>query len=99
MLHRHVEAALVRIARIRKRFKQPLPEGVTEVNGKFKVDTRQIDIHALRYTFITEMISGGMDPKSVQYLAGHKSIQTTLAIYAQFRGGKVEDAIQGLPWA
>lgn len=53
---------------------------------------------SLRYTFITELIANGADIKTVQYLAGHKSIQTTLSIYAQVKGGKTDDAIDLLSW-
>ncbi|MCC8191101.1 MAG: tyrosine-type recombinase/integrase [Planctomycetes bacterium] len=62
------------------------------------MDLRAVDVHSLRYTFITEMIAAGADVKTVQYLAGHKSIQTTLAVYAQVRDGNTDDAIQLLPW-
>ncbi|MBN2713431.1 MAG: tyrosine-type recombinase/integrase [Planctomycetes bacterium] len=66
----------------------------------FDIDGSQLDLHALRCTFITELIASGVGPKSVQYLAGHKDIKkTTLAIYAQFRGGKIENAIEKLSWA
>jgi len=58
----------------------------------------RLDIHSLRYTFITELISAGTDPKTVQRLAGHRDIQTTLNIYAQCRDGNAEEAISRLPW-
>lgn len=99
LFREHITEALKRIAKIRKRWKLPLPEGVKIKGDDFKVDTSQLDLHAMRYTFITELIGAGVDPKSVQYLAGHKDIKTTLAIYAQFKGGNVEDAINNLPWA
>lgn len=37
--------------------------------------------HQLRHTYITEMILSGANIKTVQYLAGHKSVQLTLDIY------------------
>jgi len=58
----------------------------------------RLDIHSLRYTFITELISAGTDPKTVQRLAGHKDIQTTLGIYAQCRDGNATEAVAKLPW-
>ena len=39
--------------------------------------------HVLRHTFITRLIEAKIDIKSVQYLAGHKDIKTTLDIYAE----------------
>ncbi|MBN2712270.1 MAG: site-specific integrase [Planctomycetes bacterium] len=63
-----------------------------------KKDLAKLDIHSLRYTFITELISAGVNPKAVQYLAGHSDIQTTLNIYAQCRPEPVQQAIEKLPW-
>lgn len=37
--------------------------------------------HQLRHTYITELILAGANIKTVQYLAGHKSVQLTLDIY------------------
>lgn len=39
--------------------------------------------HLLRRTYITMLIANGMDPKTVQYLAGHASSRITMDIYAQ----------------
>ena len=39
--------------------------------------------HLLRYTYITELCSSGMDIKKIQYLAGHETAQMTLDIYAE----------------
>jgi integrase len=40
-----------------------------------------VDLHSLRRTFITEAISNGADPGTVQQLAGHKSLKITMDIY------------------
>jgi integrase len=45
-----------------------------------------VDVHSLRRTFATNLIVGGADPKSVQELLGHKSLTTTMKIYAKVRG-------------
>ena len=37
--------------------------------------------HTFRHTFITRMYNSGMRAKSLQNLAGHGDIQTTLGIY------------------
>lgn len=37
--------------------------------------------HQLRHTYITELILAGANVKTVQYLAGHSSVQLTLDIY------------------
>ena len=63
-----------------------------------KDDMALLDIHALRYTFITELIASGVDPKTVQTLAGHEDITTTLNIYAQCRTDRTADAVTRLPW-
>jgi site-specific recombinase xerD len=38
--------------------------------------------HTLRHTFCTRMINSGLNPKSVQYLMGHSTIDMTLSVYA-----------------
>ncbi len=98
MFRRHIEEALKRLATACRQHGKPLPDNVTETDGGFAVDTAPLDLHAMRYTFITELIGAGVDPKTVQYLAGHKDIKTTLAIYAQFKGGNIDEAITCLPW-
>jgi len=70
--------------------KSHLKEAGIEVDGT-------VDIHALRYTFITELICNGVDPKTVQTIAGHKSIETTLKIYAQCRTDMTKNAVEKLP--
>ena len=39
--------------------------------------------HMLRHTYITNLIYAGVDPKTVQYLAGHDNSKTTMDIYAR----------------
>ena len=42
--------------------------------------------HLLRHTYITNLIHEGVDPKTVQYLAGHENSKVTMDIYAnEFR--------------
>src|SRR5581483_5983668 len=42
-----------------------------------------VDLHSLRRTFATNLIVGGADPKSVQELLGHKTLDMTMRIYAK----------------
>ncbi len=57
-----------------------------------------VDIHALRYTYVTALIRAGVNLKVVQELAGHSTLETTLAIYAQvFRMDK-RAGVEKLPW-
>ena len=41
--------------------------------------------HQLRHTYITNLLYAGVDPKTVQYLAGHENSKTTLDIYAKIK--------------
>ena len=41
--------------------------------------------HQLRHTYITNLIYAGVDPKTVQYLAGHKNSKVTMDIYAKVK--------------
>ena len=44
--------------------------------------------HLLRHTYITNLIHEGVDPKTVQYLAGHENSKTTMDIYAKVKYNK-----------
>ena len=47
--------------------------------------------HMLRHTYITNLIYNGVDPKTVQYLAGHENSKTTMDIYAKVKYNKPEE--------
>ena len=46
--------------------------------------------HQLRHTYITNLLYTGVDPKTVQYLAGHENSKTTMDIYAQIKYNQPE---------
>lgn len=48
------------------------------------IDTH-ITPHQLRHTYITNLIHASVDPKTVQYLAGHKNSKVTMDIYAKVK--------------
>ena len=50
----------------------------------------QVTPHQLRHTYITNLIHAGVDPKTVQYLAGHENSKTTMDIYAKVKYNKPE---------
>ena len=49
--------------------------------------------HQLRHTYITNLIYYGVDPKTVQYLAGHENSKITMDIYAKVKYNKPEKLI------
>lgn len=55
-------------------------------NGKvvYSLDF-QVTPHQLRHTYITNLIYAGLDPKTVQYLAGHENSRITMDIYAKVK--------------
>ena len=46
--------------------------------------------HQLRHTYITNLIYASVDPKTVQYLAGHENSKITMDIYAKAKYNKPE---------
>ena len=50
--------------------------------------------HKIRRTYITRLILSGIDPKTVQYLAGHKNSKITMDIYAQVMYNTPKDTAQ-----
>ena len=45
----------------------------------------QFTPHQLRHTYITNLIYAYVDPKTVQYLAGHENSKITMDIYAKVK--------------
>ena len=50
----------------------------------------EVTPHMLRHTYITNLIHASVDPKTVQYLAGHESSKITMDIYAKVKYNKPE---------
>jgi integrase len=71
---------------------------VTRVfNDKGELVTR-VDVHSLRKTFATELIEQGADPKSVQELLGHRTLEITMKLYARIRKGTKRQAMGRLSY-
>ena len=49
--------------------------------------------HQLRHTYITNLINASVDPKTVQYLAGHKNSKITMDVYAKVKYNRPEQLI------
>lgn len=47
--------------------------------------------HLLRHTYITNLIAAGVDPKTVQYLAGHENSKVTMDVYAKAKYNRPEE--------
>lgn len=66
-------------------------------NGKvvYSLDF-EVTPHQLRHTYITNLIHASVDPKTVQYLAGHESSQITMDIYAKVKYNKPDELVGAL---
>ena len=47
--------------------------------------------HLLRHTYITNLIHASVDPKTVQYLAGHENSKITMDIYAKAKYNRPDE--------
>ena len=67
--------------------------GMTQKNQPKIRYTIDFDVtpHQLRHTYITNLLYAGVDPKTVQYLAGHENSKTTMDIYARVKYNKPEE--------
>lgn len=63
-----------------KKFSPDLPENITP--------------HTMRHTFCTKMALAGMNPKSLQYIMGHKNIEITMNYYAHSDPGVAMDDLR-----
>ena len=61
-------------------------------NGKvtYSMDF-QVTPHQLRHTYITNLIYAQVDPKTVQYLAGHENSEITMDSYAKVKYNKPKE--------
>ena len=50
--------------------------------------------HELRHTYITNLIHSSVDPKTVQYLAGHESSKITMDIYAKVKYNRPDQLVR-----
>jgi len=58
---------------------------------------RNVDFHALRHTFISNLASGGVHPKTAQALARHSTITLTMDRYTHQHAGDELAALEVLP--
>ena len=56
----------------------------------------EVTPHQLRHTYITNLIAAGVDPKTVQYLAGHENSKITMDIYAKVKYNRPEDVVKSM---
>jgi integrase len=73
-----------------------------DVRGSFnatltKAGLPRIRIHDLRHSFISNLVMAGEDLRTVQELAGHRSITTTMR-YAHLAPGRLKDSVTKLKW-
>jgi integrase len=61
-----------------------------------KLGIPRTHFHSLRHTFVSLLIARNQDPKSIQQLAGHASIQTTFNIYGHLMPGYQKEAAKKL---
>ena len=54
----------------------------------------EVTPHQLRHTYITNLIHASVDPKTVQYLAGHESSKITMDIYAKVKYNRPAELAQ-----
>jgi integrase len=69
--------------------------GTYQKNNPSIVYTMDFEVtpHQLRHTYITNLLYAGVDPKTVQYLAGHENSKTTMDIYAKVKYNRPEELI------
>ena len=60
---------------------QALGHIVDTINKIYDINFPRISAHILRHTGCTRMAESGMDPKVLQYIMGHSSIEVTMDVY------------------
>jgi integrase len=57
-----------------------------------------VDIHSLRRTFATNLITSGADPETVRQLLGHRTLEMTMKIYTKIRNQTKRQALAKLTY-
>lgn len=61
----------------------------------FDEQGRVVDFHALRHSYVTHLSNRGVNPKLIQKLARHSSIDLTMNTYTTVEDSALRDAIEG----
>ena len=69
---------------------------VTEKLGGDGAAAEVVSLHSTRHTFASNLILNGADPRSVQNLLGHRTLDMTMKIYAKLFDGQRRGAISKL---
>ena len=64
----------------------------------YQCDSRVADAQFLldKQTYITNLIHSSVDPKTVQYLAGHESSKITMDIYAKVKYNQPDQVVKAM---
>lgn len=74
-----------------------LREDLTAAGIPIKTDEGEIDFHALRDTFITNLARGGLMPAAAQRLARHSTMELTMNVYTRLSKGELRAGLDVLP--
>ena len=77
--------------RIKHTVKPVLGEKAVHNNTVVYTMDFQVTPHQLRHTYITNLIYATVDPKTVQYLAGHENSKITMDIYAKVKYNRLRE--------
>ena len=88
------ERAYVRYSSGKKEVHRVVPElgahAVHNPNVVYSLDFL-VTPHQLRHTYVTNLVHSGIDPKTIQYLAGHANSKITMDVYAKVKYNRPED--------
>jgi integrase len=65
---------------------------------KAGLGTAGVDLHTLRRTWMTTLIRNGVDIRTVQHLAGHAKLETTLRYLRPTEGEELQGKINKVEW-
>ena len=63
----------------------------------FETEDGRADFHALRHSFISNLVRAGVSPKVAQQLARHSTIALTMDRYAHTAMGDLSAGVESLP--
>jgi site-specific recombinase XerD len=77
-------------------FAEMLHKDMKAAGISITVAGERVDFHALRHTYVTNLVASGMNPKTAMDLARHSDVNLTFARYAHVTTRQKADALKAV---
>lgn len=82
------------LPRVALHWEHYMSQAIAKHNKIYKKELPKITPHMCRHTYATNRVAVGMSPKTLQYLMGHESIETTMQYYVHWNDQLAEEEVK-----